>query len=142
MDIILGYGLDDINFGMFQQEVITRLGIPDKEYQSSFDYCFQYFSLRLELCFESEENRLHQIECYHPKTRIFDKLVINRNKDELIPYLSSKLEDELEIDDYQSFEVYTFTNNSLQLDFQYNLLTQISFGNFWENEDSPIWHTA
>ena len=35
MDIILGYGFDDIRFGMLESEIITKLGLPDKKYESS-----------------------------------------------------------------------------------------------------------
>lgn len=142
MDIVLGYGFDNIYFGLLEQEIIKRLGVPDKKYESDYDLHFQYFPLRCDLWFRKEDIRLHWIECSHPEIRIYDELIINKSKEELIAFFKSKLHDKLEINDYDSFESYYFDNNCFELQFEFDLLTQIGFGHFWSDLDEPIWQSS
>ena len=130
MDIILGYGFDDIRFGMLESEIITKLGLPDKKYESSYDLHLEYFSLRCDLWLLKKDSKLHWIRTSNSGMRIFGELMLNQKKDKLISFLSSKLDDELEINDYGEFESYTFKKTWLELQFQFDILIEIGFGHF------------
>ena len=140
MDIILGQGFDDIRFGMKEPEIIAILGFPDKKYESDYDLHLEYFSLKCDLWLLKEDGRLHWIRTSNPQVRIFDRLAIDKNKQEIIPFLSSKLDDKLEIENYSSFETYSFETNWLTLSFEFDRVTHVEFGHFWSDDDEPeIW---
>ncbi|MEL6930136.1 MAG: hypothetical protein AAFO95_16080 [Cyanobacteria bacterium J06600_6] len=139
MDIILGWGFDQIRFGMKEADIVAILGSPDKKYESDYDLHLVYFSIKCDLWILKEDNRLHWIQSSNPKAQVFGKLLINENKKELISFLNSKLDDKLEIDDFGWNEYYTFTDTWLSLYFEFNVLTMFSFGHFWSDNDEPVW---
>lgn len=139
MRITLGYGFDNIYFGMRQEDVINFLGQPDKQYETDYDFHFTYFSLRCDLWFLKEDSRLHWIHCSNPKMKLFDKLIYNNQKDGLISFINSKIDDKLEIDDFGDWESYSYGYHWLTLNFEFDILTNIQFGHFWDEDDNPIW---
>lgn len=139
MNIVLGYGLENIYFGLSIREIVELLGKPDKEFESDFDFHIQYYSLQGDFWFRKQDLRLHWIQCSHPSSKIFDRLVISKDKEELIMFIRSNIFDEIEINDYGSFESYYFKNTCLELQFKFNLLEEVCFGHFFDREDKPIW---
>ena len=139
MDIILGQGCNDIRFGMLESEIIAQIGTPDKKYESDYDINLQYFSIKCEFQLSKEDYRLEQIECFNPHMKICSRFFLDRNKNELIPFINSKFKSELETEDYGTFEVYEFTDLSLSLYFEFNRLTTLSFSYFWSDDDEPVW---
>ena len=91
MNIILGYGFDNIHFGMLQQEVIAELGKPDKKYESDYDFHLQYFHIRYDLWFSKEHSRLHWLQSSNPELKIFDTLIFEKLKEDLVSFLNSKI---------------------------------------------------
>lgn len=71
--------------------------------------------------------------------KLFDKLIYNNQKDELISFINSKIDDKLEIDDFGDWESYSYDYHWLTLNFEFNILINIQFGHFWDENDNPIW---
>lgn len=76
MNIILGYGFDNIHFGIRESDIVSKLGLPDKKYESDYDLHLEYFSLRCDLWLAKRDARLHWIRTSNSTVRIFDDLAL------------------------------------------------------------------
>ena len=144
MEIILGQGFDNIRFGMNESEIVAILGSPDKRYESNGDMHLTYFSIKCDLMIYKKRKRLCWIRSSNSQAHLFGKLAIGENKQQLISFLSSRLDEKLKIDDAGSSEYYTFEKTWLYLSFKFDALTMFGFGHFWSDDDEPepLWPIA
>jgi len=139
--LTLGQGLDIVQFGATEQQVIALLGEPDKIYFTDAD-CkrVQYNVLQLEFSFEPEnENRFGWVEVYNSNATLFGKQLIGTSENDVIEFLTSQLDTKPTYEDYGSFVSYTYDNEWLELQFEFGRLRNINFGVLYSDKDAPVW---
>lgn len=140
MDIILGYGLDLIPFGITDNEACLTLGEPDKIY---FTDCnckrLQYNEILLELSFEPEnEGRLGWIEVHNPRSRLFGIQMIGKPLAAVEKIIKYQLDESPVIDDYGSFISVNFENHWLELQFEFDKLISVNFGVLYDANNEAL----
>lgn len=83
MDVKIGVGLDNIVFGMSQDEVKNLLGAPDKVSNTEWTYriVLTFNSLMTKFKFDEKENlKLVSIETYYPDAIMFNQRIIGKEK--------------------------------------------------------------
>ncbi|MDQ7095863.1 hypothetical protein REC12_19910 [Desulfosporosinus sp. PR] len=83
MDIKIGVGLDNLIFGMSQEEVKECLGKPNKisEKQKDDGIVYHYNDIQFKVKFDQKENsKLYSIEVYNPEVTLFNQKIIGKNK--------------------------------------------------------------
>ena len=63
-------------------------------------------------------------------------------QEQVLAFLQTKIVDKLEVEDYGSFESYTFSDNWLELQFRYGRLDEINLGVKFGHDDKPLWPNA
>jgi len=141
MEICLGEGIGKLLFGMTEDEISSILGLPNKSYTDDYgDRFIQYFDAQLILKLESEFHyRLGWIEAHNSNATLFGRSLLGCRKQEVIEFISQKLNSEIEIEDLGSFESYTFTEVWLELQFELDRLICISFGVLFDDNDQPLY---
>ena len=141
MEITLGYGIDSILFGLTEPQIVSSLGKPDKAFFTDEENKrLQFNELKLELCFETENDyRLGWIEVHNKNVTIFGHQLIGKAMPEVVSILRAELDTEPTIDDYGSFVSVTFEKEWLELQFSFNKLTNINFGVLYGENDEPEW---
>ncbi|MBW4490302.1 MAG: hypothetical protein KME12_21185 [Trichocoleus desertorum ATA4-8-CV12] len=141
MEIRLGEGIGKLLFGITENEISHILGLPDKSYPDDYgDRFIQYFDARLILKLESEWNyRLGWIEVNNPQATLFGQQLLGSRKREVVDFVSQRVNTELEIEDFGSFESYTFTEVWLELQFELDRLRCINFGVLFDENDEPLY---
>lgn len=141
MEIILKSGIGSIRFGANETEVLELLGTPNKTYFTEGE-CkrLQFNHHRLELSFEPiNENRLGWIEVHNPNSTIFASKIIGLEQQFALTFISSHVNETPEIEDYGSFVSYFYTENMLELQFEFGTLKCINFGVPYNTENIPMW---
>jgi hypothetical protein len=119
-----------IKFNSTRTEIIDSIKKPDKIYYSEEgDVRWQYFNYMIELSFERENNfKLGWIEIYNETVEIFSFKPIKINKTKVLEVINNRFSYSPEIDDYGSFESYFYEKDWLELQFMFNRLVNINFG--------------
>ena len=117
-------------FGISRESVKEILGEANKIYTTDDDNIrWQYYDYFIELSFERNDNyTLGFIEVYNKSARIFDHEFIAQNKDEVVTYFNSKLDEIPEYEDYNSFEAIFYEKTWIELQCQFGKLHNINFG--------------
>ena len=89
MEIKLKYGIDNLLFGMKEQDVTKILGKPDSSYKDEDEnVVFVYNSRKLRLTFYKEEDyRLGYMTTSNPIVKLFNTTLIGKNWSEVYPIL-------------------------------------------------------
>ena len=89
MEIKLKYGIDNLLFGMKEQDVIKILGKADTQYKDEEEnVVFMYNANKLRLIFYKEEGyKLGYITTSEPTVKLFDTTIIGKNWSEIFPIL-------------------------------------------------------
>ena len=140
MHIEIGKGLSNTLFGISEKDIINKFGRPDKVYIDEYkDKYLQYYKSQVVYKLESEYNNiLGWIEVYNKNAILFGKNFFNMSQKQVIEYITNELNEEPTLDDYSSFESYTFNNNWLELQFTLGKLRNINFGYLFDENDEPI----
>ena len=142
MEIIPGKGLDNTLFGFDRVTLESIHGPPDKlDSDESHLPLLQYNELRSTFWLD-EAGRLHWIQCQHPDVHIFGNPVIGQLGDRVISFISSKLEEKPEFEDYGSMESYHYNSAELELQVEYGTIVRVCFGHLWNDNDTPIYPDA
>lgn len=83
MEIKIGVGLDNLIFGMSQDQVKSILGEPNKISNDALDFGIVYFFNKEMILakFDNEEDlKLYSIEVHNPKVKMFNQRIINKSK--------------------------------------------------------------
>ena len=137
MELVIGRGLDNILFGMRETDVVAVLGSPDKGYEEDGERRLCFNQLRCSFWFS--DDRLHWIRCANSKLTLFGKHLYNRPSEEAIVFLSSKLKESPELEDYGEWESHIFPQHWLELQFDYDTLSKVCFGHLFGEDDEPVW---
>lgn len=141
MEISIGRGIGELQFGMYEEDATGAWGPPDKRYTDEYGDVFSQFHTRQTvLKFEKEnEYRLGWIEVYNATVSIFGQLPWQQPPAHLIRTAASTLNEQPEIEDYGAFESVTFTRSWLEMQFELGRLRCINFGVLFDDDDQPIW---
>lgn len=141
MEIKIGIGLDNIIFGMTQEDIINILGSPDKmsETEISYGLVYSYNNKMIKLKFDrDEELRLTSIEVYCPGVKMFNQKIIGKTKDQIIGFLEEKHYKEPKYEEYDFFETLFYEEIWATFEFEFSKLRCIEFSPLLEN-DEIIW---
>ena len=140
MEIKIGIGLDDIVFGMSQEEVKTIMGKPDKisELDERIVY---YFNVPLiKTAFDmTDDYKMYSIEVFNPETILFNKKVINETKSDIFGLLNSNGYYEIEGEEYDTFETLFCKDIWSTFMFEFNRLKSVEFSPLYGDDDKLIW---
>jgi hypothetical protein len=142
MQIQIGKGIDNILFGMNEDELINLLGTPDKivvdDDQESKD--LYYYNLKLGLKIEPlNDNRLGWIEILNKGASWGNINPWELDREVLLELLSKSLGETFELDDYGRMESYSFNKNWVELQYQFGELSSFNFGVLYGEDDEPLW---
>jgi len=134
LNIHIGVGLDDMKFGMSEENIVDIYGKPDKIYLTEDENTrYVYNELLLELSFEKENNNLlGWIEVHNPNALLKGQQLIHLTKEKVLSFLSTFINEEPEIDDYGSFLSITYNDIWLELQFSFDRLRNINFGDIFD----------
>ena len=138
MEIVVGRGLDDLLFGESEAEVVTRLGTPDKVHLADDgDRRLRYDRLRCGFWFR--DDRLHWVRCANPDLMLFGEKLRGRPTAEVLSFLSRHLDEAPETEDYGDWESHSFPTSWLELQFEYDALSEVCAGHLFDDDDRPVW---
>lgn len=151
-DITLGQGLDEIKFGLTRDEIIKLLGEPsevepmDSDNDSGAMEAWHYDDKYLSLSFEEDcDWRLTSITTASPDVLFEGIDLIGLSQGEVMEQMEVFNLGEFEIEDIASEvlpeQIIAINSDfSLNLFFDHDILTEIQWGPFWDDEtEKPIW---
>jgi len=144
LKITLGCGIELVSFGATETEILLSLGEPDKAYFTDGE-CkrLQYNKLLLELSLEPDnDNRLGWLEVHNPEVELFGSKLIGKSFAQVEVILKDKLSESQTIEDYGSFISVTYDDLWLELNFEFDRLTNINFGVLYGDNDTVLWPTT
>ncbi|WP_445715342.1 hypothetical protein [Flavobacterium sp.] len=142
MEIKLKYGIDNLLFGMKEQDVIKILGKPDSSYKDEDEnIVFIYNSRKLRLTFYKEEDfRLGYMTTSNSMVKLFNSFLIGKNWSEVYPILEKNKVKYFESDTTEGILSYFNEENWLFFHLDYNEIVKIEIGAvFKEKEDDFDW---
>ncbi|MCU4156985.1 hypothetical protein J1N10_13430 [Carboxylicivirga sp. A043] len=151
-DITLGQGLEKIIFGLNRQEITQLLGEPseveamDGDKESGAMEAWHYDELHLSLSFEEDCNwKLTSITTASSEVLFEGIDLIGLSQGEVMEQMEVFNLGEFELEDLSTDIIpnQTLAANpdfSLNLFFDHDILTEIQWGPFWDDEsEMPIW---
>lgn len=140
MEILIGKGIGDIQFGQLEQQVVNQLGQPDKVYESEGAKHLQYFDLQIEACFEYEhDHKLGWVVVKNPDATLFGQKLIGKRTEKVLGVIAVAIAEVPEHEDYGSFESYLYEIHWLELQFELNQLRSINIGVLFADDENPDW---
>lgn len=142
MEIKLKYGIDNLLFGMKEQDVTKILGKPDSSYKDEDEnVVYVYNSRKLRLTFYKEEDfRLGYMTTSNPIVKLFNTSLISKNWSEVYPILEKNKVKYFESDTIEGILSYFNEENWLFFHLDYNEIIKIELGAvFKEKEDDFDW---
>ncbi|WP_333808274.1 hypothetical protein [Flavobacterium sp.] len=142
MEIKLKYGIDNLLFGMKEQDVIKILGKPDSSYKDEDEnVVLMYNSRKLRLTFYKEEDfRLGYMTTSNPIVKLFNTALIGKNWSEVYSMLEKNKVKSFESDTIEGIVSYFNEENWLFFHVDYNEIVKIELGAvFKEKEDDFDW---
>ncbi len=142
MEIKLKYGIDNLLFGMKEQDVIKILGKPDSSYKDEDEnVVFMYNSRKLRLIFYKEEDfRLGYMTTSNSAVKLFNSFLIGKDWSEVYPILEKNKIKPFEMDVNEGLVSYFNETNWLFFHVDYIEIVKIELGAvFKENEDDFDW---
>ena len=141
MEVTIGIGLDNLVFGMTQDDVKTLLGEPNKITDQELDFAIIYYynEKMLKIKFDKDENlRLYSIEVFKPDVLMFDQKVIGKTKEQITSLLKSLGFSELEFEDYDTFDTVFSEKIWTTFCFEFDRLVSFEFSPLFEEDGETI----
>ena len=141
MEIKLKYGIDNLLFGMKEQDVIKILGKPDSSYKDEDEnVVFIYNSRKLRLTFYKEEDfRLGYMTTSNSMLKLFNTSLIGKNWSEVYPILEKNKVKYFESDTSEGILSYFNEENWLFFHVDYNEIVKIEVGAVFSDKDEFDW---
>ncbi len=151
-DIILGQGLGKLLFGSTREDINEMMGEPSEiesvegDNESGAMEAWHYDDQHLSLSFEEDCNwKLTSITSASPEVLFEGIDLIGLSQSEVLEQMDVFNLGEFELEDLSTEGVpnqtiATNTDFSLNLFFDHDILTEIQWGPFWDNEsEMPLW---
>ena len=141
MEIKLKYGIDNLLFGMKEQDVTKILGKPDAQYKDEEEnVVFMYNARKLRLIFYKEEDfKLGYITTTNPVVKLFNTNIIGKNWSEVYPVLEKNKVKSFETDTSEGMMSYFNEENWLFIHVDYNEIVKIEVGAVFSHKDEFDW---
>lgn len=143
MEIKPTFGIGDFTFGMKAEQVVAKLGKPDKMYQDEDDenqLLYQYNKSKLRLTFyQDHDGKLGYIRCANPNLTFQGKPVMNTPIEKVKNEVFGSQIEEWEEEDYDFFVTYVNEDNWIVLNVEYDEVTEIELGVPVKNDDEYDW---
>jgi hypothetical protein len=141
MEIKLKYGIDNLLFGMKEQDVTKILGKPDTQYKDEEEnVVFMYNARKLRLIFYKEEDfKLGYITTTNPVVKLLNTLIIGKNWSEVYPVLEKNKVKSFETDTSEGMVSYFNEENWLFIHVDYNEIVKIEVGAVFSDKDEFDW---
>lgn len=136
-------GIDNIKFGLTQNEVIEILGSPDRtkvDQEDEEQLLFEFFKLKLRLTFYlSEGGKLGYIRTSNPNLIFDGKRIIGTKIEFAKKEIFGETIKDWEIEEYDFFITHSNDQFWLTLDEEYGTVTNVELGVTFDNEDEYNW---
>ncbi|WP_396210144.1 hypothetical protein [Flavobacterium sp.] len=141
MEIKLKYGIDNLLFGMKEQDVTKLLGKPDTQYKDEEENVVLLYNARkLRLIFYKEEAfRLGYMTTTNPMVKLFATTVIGKNWSDVYPVLEKSKVKAFETDTSEGMMSYFNEENWLFVHVDYNEIVKIEVGAVFSDKDEFDW---
>ena len=141
MEIKLKYGIDNLLFGMKEQDVTKILGKPDTQYKDEEEnVVFMYNARKLRLIFYKEENfRLGYMTTTNPIVKLFNTTVIGKNWSDVYSLLEKNKIKSFETDTVEGMISYFNEENWVFFHIDYNEIVKIEVGAVFSDKDEFDW---
>lgn len=142
MQLLIGKGVTDVAcLGMTRDETLERYGLPSRRIQVDDEETredWQYNDLQMTFRFHENE-RLGWIQCENPAITFNETPIIGTAADLIVDLVKAEGFREVEIDEYESFSTYFWTDAWLELQHSYGLVRQVNLGVLFKDDDSYDW---
>jgi hypothetical protein len=141
MEIKLKYGIDNLLFGMKEQDVTKILGKPDTQYKDEEEnVVFMYNARKLRLIFYKEEAfKLGYLTTTNPIVKLFNTSLIGKNWSDVFPVLEKHKVKSFETDTVEGMMSYFNEANWLFVHVDYNEIVKIEVGAVFSDKDEFDW---
>ncbi len=141
MEIKLKYGIDNLLFGMKEQDVTKILGKPDTKYKDEEEnVVFMYNARKLRLIFYKEEDfRLGYMTTTNPIVKLFNTTIISKNWSDIFSLLEKNKIKPFETDTVEGMTSYFNEENWLFFHVDYNEIVKIEVGAVFSDKDEFDW---
>jgi len=135
-------GIDQLVFGMKQNDVVALYGKPSKQFKDEDDniiYLYNEKKLRVTF-YEDEELRLGYIISSNPELTLFNEKIIDQPISKIEDLLKAKNFKALEIESFDSVDNYFNESNWMIFQVEYNEIIRFELGAvFNDKEDEFDW---
>ena len=141
MKINLKHGIDQLVFGMKQNDVIAIYGKPNRNYNDEDDnVIFSYNSLKMRLTFYKEEEfKLGYIVASSYDLELFENKIIGKNIDEVKSQLATKGITKFSQEEFDTFENYFNEENWIILQTEFHEVVKLEIGAIINDKDEFDW---
>ena len=141
MKINLKSGIEQLLFGMKQNDVTTIYGKPDRNYKDEDDnVILVYNKLKMRLTFYQEEDlRLGYIVASSPKLELFGNLIIDKPIASVKKELAAKGITKFTQEEFDTFENYFNEENWFILQTEFEEVVQFEIGAIINQKDEFDW---
>lgn len=143
MNIRPGIGINEIELGMSQTELIKTVGKPDKIISIELinDIRLIYNELMVTFCFSlDEKNKLYFIECANPEIRLWNQKIIGMGRDDLVQLLYKYEMIRIEYYDYEIFEVIYCEDIGVEFILEFNIVQKVTIGVLFDATGEIKWN--
>jgi hypothetical protein len=141
MNINPKIGIDQLVFGMQQNDVIAVYGNPDKQYKDDdSNIIYLYNSKKIRLTFYDDENlRLGYIISSNPNLELFSQKIIGKSIKEVEQNITNKGIKSLEIENFDTVDNYFNESNWMIFQVEYNEVIRFELGAIINDKDEFDW---
>ena len=141
MKINLKSGIEQLLFGMKQNDVTTIYGKPDRNYKDEDDnVILVYNKLKMRLTFYQEEDlRLGYIVASSPKLELFGNLIIDKPIASVKKELAAKGLTKFTQEEFDTFENYFNEENWFILQTEFEEVVKFEIGAIINQKDEFDW---
>jgi hypothetical protein len=128
--IVIGNGIENLIFGMFETDVLFALGDPDKisDTEKEDGIVYYYNKLMLKVKFDLlNQGKLYSIELHNPKMVLYDQEIKNMTKSEIISLLKLNGYHDINKIDYETMETIFCKEINSTFAFEFDKLVHIEF---------------
>lgn len=143
MELKPKFGIQDIKFGMTQNDVIEILGDPDRikvDQDDDDQILLEFFKLKLRLTFYlTEGGKLGYVRTSNPNVSFNGKRIIGTSIEFAKKEIFGETVKDWEIEEYDFFITHSNDEFWLTLDEEYGTVTNIELGVTFDNDDEYNW---
>lgn len=141
MNINPKIGIDQLVFGMRQNDVIAVYGNPDKQYKDDDgNIIYLYNSRKIRLTFYDDENlRLGYIISSNPNLELFSQKIIGKSIKEVEQNVINKGIKSFEIENFDTVDNYFNESNWMIFQVEYNEVIRFELGAIINDKDEFDW---